>query len=383
MHCAFLGTEVVWPDKGQGKKKAYTSKPPPLHLWARKIKQTRHDIFGYPACPGYNIAVSLQGTDARWFLKSRWSRFERLQKAVRQELAGQEADLPLLSSKTGEDAVGASILNARGWLNPLDPELVELRRVAVQSFINALIERPAVLRSAAFMDFLLPGEAVVAAEAAVAGAGLSEGGDAHSVQKKKLDVVLPDPIPWSDGWLSPAEGVADIWADEGVLAEDLAKPLAPSAEHWQDRPRQRCTLNQLVARLTSAGVLDAEFERTYSAQFLCQLPRSFEAISRPFLTVFSIFSPFSPPWPQDSGNRHQDLEKRFEPVEKWRGKRSRSRDLLRGVGIFLATFRSVATPHELLARLWQRFALPVEDVVLKSRALDYPGGLDALALAVG
>ena len=125
------------------------------------------------------------------------------------------------------------------------------------------------------MDFLLPGEAVVAAEAAVAGAGLSEGGDAHSVQKKKLDVVLPDPIPWSDGWLSPAEGVADIWADEGVLAEDLAKPLAPSAEHWQDRPRQRCTLNQLVARLTSAGVLDAEFERTYSAQFLCQLPRSF------------------------------------------------------------------------------------------------------------
>ena len=244
-------------------------------MWARKIKQTRHDIFGYPACPGYHIAVSLQGTDARWFLKSRWSRFERLQKAVRQELAGQEADLPLLSSKTGEDAVGASILNARGWLNPLDPELVELRRVAVQSFINALIERPAVLRSAAFMDFLLPGEAVVAAEAAVAGAGLSEGGDAHSVQKKKLDVVLPDPIPWSDGWLSPAEGVADIWADEGVLAEDLAKPLAPSAEHWQDRPRQRCTLNQLVARLTSAGVLDAEFERTYSAQFLCQLPRSF------------------------------------------------------------------------------------------------------------
>ena len=228
LHCAFLGTEVVWPDKGQGKKKAYTS---------------------------YNIAVSLQGTDAKWFLKSRWSRFERLAKAVKQELAGQEADpLPVLSAKTGEDAVGASILNARGWLNPLDPDLVEQRRVAVQSFINALIERPAVLRSAAFMDFLLPGEAVVAAEAAVAGVAAATGGDAvdsHSVHKKK-DVVLPDPIPWSDDWLSPAEGVADMWADEGVLAEDLAKPLAPSAEHWQDRPRQRCTLNQLVARLTSA-----------------------------------------------------------------------------------------------------------------------------------
>ena len=51
--------------------------------------------------------------------------------------------------------------------------------------------------------------------------------------------------------------------------------------------------------------------------------------------------------------------------------------------IFLATFRSVATPHELLAKLWQRFALPVEDVVLASRALDFTGGLEALALAVG
>jgi hypothetical protein len=67
LHCAFLGTETLWPEETS--KKAFTS---------------------------YNIQVSLQGTDAKWFLKSRWSHFEKLEKAVAKELSSSESDLPKL-----------------------------------------------------------------------------------------------------------------------------------------------------------------------------------------------------------------------------------------------------------------------------------------------
>ena len=62
-------------------------------------------------------------------------------------------------------------------------------------------------------------------------------------------------------------------------------------------------------------------DRTYSGQFLCQLtPTLFRPFLAHFCSFFPVFSPFAPFWLQDSGNRHQDPDKRSATVEKRRVK---------------------------------------------------------------
>jgi hypothetical protein len=156
------------------------------------------------------------------------------------------------------------------------------------------------------MDFLLPGEAVVAAEAAVAGVSSSSAADAEQVSADAAnrEVEIPDPVGWADDWLSPPERLDALWQDEDVITQDLSPPAPPGETHPFDRPRQRSSLNQLVTRLTSVTQQQPEFEK-----------------------------------------------------------------------VFLATYRSFTTPRELLAKLWQRFCVPLEDAILASRAVGLAGGL--------
>jgi hypothetical protein len=212
--------------------------------------------------------------------------FEQLERDVHKELGAEHTDLPRL--KHGEGAVGSSVLNIRSWNNPLDPDLVEDRRVAVQQFINNLVERPAVLSCTAFMEFLLPGEAVVAAEAAVAGISATSTASAEQDEgsvSTKREVVLPEPVGWMDDWLSPAESVSALWEDEDVLAQDLAPLAAPGQIHPFDR--QRSSLNQLVTRLTSIRQQEPEFEKVFLATY-----RSF---TTPSVLLTKLWQRFSVP----------------------------------------------------------------------------------------
>ena len=73
--------------------------------------------------------------------------------------------------------------------------------------------------------------------------------------------------------------------------------------------------------------------RTCSGQFLCQLaPSLFRPFLAHFCPFFPIFSPFAPSCPQDSGNRHQDPEKRSVTVEKRRAKNPKLTLIFLGVG---------------------------------------------------
>ena len=70
---------------------------------------------------------------------------------------------------------------------------------------------------------------------------------------------MPAPIEFSEDWLCPSESIAALWRDPLVIAEDTSK--------GESVHRGASTLNQLVARLTSANNLDVEYAKIFFGTF--------------------------------------------------------------------------------------------------------------------
>lgn len=162
-----------------------------------------------------------------------------------------------------------------------------MRRVTVQRYLRELCARPEVLRCPCFMEFLTPGEAVVAAEAAAAA----------SSEAASRGAALPPPTRWEEpGWeLVGGAWVGAMWEDAAVLEmefgraggggdgagfqveDDEEEPEvereAKAVEQQQLEEAQAqeavaaeetaSSLNQLVAQLTSPRQVDLSFHDTF------------------------------------------------------------------------------------------------------------------------
>jgi hypothetical protein len=175
----------------------------------------------------------------------------------------------------------------------------QVRRVTVQRYLRELCARPEVLRCACFMEFLTPGEAVVAAEAAAAASAQAGAG---------RGAALPPPTRWAEpGWeLVGGAWVGAMWEDAAVLemefgraggggdgagfqveddgeepevergaeaveqqqleeAQAQAAAAAAAAETAEEETAP--SLNQLVAQLTSPRQVDLSFHDTFFATY--------------------------------------------------------------------------------------------------------------------
>ena len=99
------------------------------------------------------------------------------------------------------------------------------------------------------------------------------------------------------GYVSTPTAVAPAISPRGRLTQTVAANQTPPGDEYHD------TIMYLLRAIS-----------------MSTCPTLFRPFLAHFCSFFPVFSPFSPSCRQDSGNRHQDPEKRSETVEKRRVK---------------------------------------------------------------